>query len=178
MATSLAFDRRKITLVEILYCEEVEGTIFSLTTIVRQHTYLYQGFTSIANVDDETGVLKCVNRNGVQHASYVMMLVNNLWYPEFVPQSTTFAQVIKFNDACLSNLWHGKLDHAVQGVIQDIHKHVIGIDKPIKHNTLYKCGSCLPGKMSKTPHKRTAKKGNTKFKYNNSRNTNRTSSYR
>ena len=124
----------KITIVEILYCEKVEGTIILPTTIVRQYIHLYQGFTVIANVDDETGVLKKLKRNGVHHASYVMMLVNNPWYHEFIPQSTTFAKVNKLNDACLSNLWNGKLAHAGQGVMRDIHKHVIVIDKPIKHN--------------------------------------------
>ena len=126
----------KITLVEILYCVEMEGTIISSTTIVRQHTHLYKGFTIIANVDDETGILKFVKRNVVQHASYVMTLVNNLWYHECVPQSKTFAKVNKLNNACLSNLLQGRLAHTGQGVMRDIHKHVIGIDKPIKHNTL------------------------------------------
>ena len=41
--------------------------------------------------------------------------------------------------------------------MNEIHKHGIGIKKPIKRNPLYKCGSCLPHKMSKQPHKRTAK---------------------
>lgn len=41
--------------------------------------------------------------------------------------------------------------------MKEIHKHVIGIDKLIKNNPLYKCGSCLPARMYKTPHKRTAK---------------------
>ena len=41
--------------------------------------------------------------------------------------------------------------------MRDIHKLVIDIDKPIKQNSLYKCGSCLPGKICKTPRKRTFK---------------------
>ena len=40
--------------------------------------------------------------------------------------------------------------------MDDIHKHVICIEKKIKRNPLYKCGSYLPHKMSKQPHKRTA----------------------
>lgn len=47
----------KLTMVEMLYCTDVEGTIISLTTVVQQHTHLYQGFTIIANVDDGTGIL-------------------------------------------------------------------------------------------------------------------------
>ena len=49
----------------------------------------------------------------------------------------------------------------------DIYKHVIGIDTPIKYNLLYKCGSCLPGKMCKTPHKRTTKHNTRHKKYTN-----------
>ena len=86
-----------------------------------------------------------------------MTLVNGLWFHEFEQPTTTLATINKTNDACLSNLWHGRLAHAGQNCMRKIHKHVIGIDKPIKHNPLYKCGSCLPAKMSKTPHKRTTK---------------------
>ena len=44
-----------------------------------------------------------------------------------------------------------------RGEIIEIRKHVIGIEKPIKRNPLYKFRSYLPHKMSKQPHKRTAK---------------------
>ena len=68
----------KVTLVETLDCAEVEGIIMSPTKIVQQHTYVYQRFTIIANVDEGTGILKFVHRDGFQHVTYAMKLVNEL----------------------------------------------------------------------------------------------------
>ena len=82
---------------------------------------------------------------------------NGLWYHKFKPPSLAPAQINKMNDACLSNLWHGRLAHAGHSIMDTIHNHVIGIDKALKRNPLHKCGSCLPNKMSKSSHKRTAK---------------------
>ena len=53
------------------------------------------------------------------------------------------------NDSCLSALWHGRLGCAGNKVMDTIHKHVKGIDRPLKRNPFYKCASCLPNKMSK-----------------------------
>ena len=41
--------------------------------------------------------------------------------------------------------------------MENIHRHSIGIEKPLKRNLLYKCVPCLPNKMFKVPHKRIAK---------------------
>ena len=41
-----------------------------------------------------------------------------------------------------------------------IHKHVRGIEKPIKFNLFNKCPTCIPNKMTKQPHKRTNKQKN------------------
>ena len=94
-----------------------------------------------------------------------MTLSNKLLYYEYVQSKDTTPSVHKMNDVCLSNLWHGRLVHTGHNVMANIHKHVIGIDKPIKQNPLYKCGSCLPNKMRKASHKRAAKHKQNKEKY-------------
>ena len=127
------------TMVETLYCVEVDGIIVSPTTVVQQHSDLYQGFTIEADTDNGTGILRLMHRDGVQHISYPMTLTNGLWYHEFIPRHAATATVKRLNDACLSNLWHGRLAHAGGDIMDDIHKHVIGIDKPLIRNPLYKC---------------------------------------
>ena len=52
---------------------------------------------------------------------------------------------------------HGRLAHVGQSTTHSIHEHVIGIDRPLKQNAIYKCASCLPNKMCKQPHHRTSK---------------------
>ena len=60
----------QILCIETLYSAEVEGTIISPTTMVQQHTEQYQGFTIEANVDNGTGDLKLIHRDGVSHLTY------------------------------------------------------------------------------------------------------------
>ena len=151
------------TMVPILFSKEVDGTIVSPTTIVLHYKEKYTGFVIETNTDDGTGVLRLVHRDGVHHLTFPMTMYNSLWFHEYKPphlHSTTpphAATVNRMNDACLSNLWHGRLAHAGEDVADEIHKHVIGINKPLRRNPFHKCGSCLPAKMSKQPHKRTAK---------------------
>ena len=144
-------------MVPILFSEEVEGTIVSPTTVVQHHRADYEGFNIVANCDKGEGTLKLINRDSSQSISYHMTLRNGLWFHEYDFTSAPKATVNRLNDACRSNLWHGRLAHAGEGVMDEIHKHVIGIDRPLKRNPLNKCGSCLPSKMNKTPHKRTTK---------------------
>ena len=125
------------TMVPILFSKEVDGTIVSPTTIVLHYKEKYTGFVIETNTDDGTGVLRLVHRDGVHHLTFPMTMYNSLWFHEYKPphlHSTTpphAATVNRMNDACLSNLWHGRLAHAGEDVADEIHKHVIGINKPL-----------------------------------------------
>ena len=146
-----------LTMLVILYCAEVDEPIVSPTMVVQQNITIFQGFHIDADVDHGTGTLQLVHRDGVSHLTYPMTLRNGLWFHHYKPQIFSPTSISKLNNACLRNLWHGQLAHTGEDVMDEIHKHVIGIDKPIKCNLLYKCGSCLPHKTSKQPHKRAAK---------------------
>ena len=61
------------------------------------------------------------------------------------------------NIACYNNIWHGRFGHAGNAILSQIHKHVKGVEKPIRFTPLFKCASCLPNKMCKQPHHRTGK---------------------
>ena len=102
-------------------------------------------------------ILRLINRNPVMSISYPITLRNGLWFHEYNPSLTSTPKVGRLNDACMSNIWHGRLAHAGEDTIDEIHKHVLGIDRPLKRNPLYKCGSCLPNKISKASHKRKTK---------------------
>ena len=67
-------------------------------------------------------------------------------------------KVNQFNDSYLSALWHGRLGYAGNNVMDNIHKHVIGIDKSLRRNPFYRCPFCLPNKMYKRSLKKTARK--------------------
>ena len=63
----------------------------------------------------------------------------------------------RLNDACRSELWHGCLAHPGSDISATTHKHVIGIDRPLKKNPFYKSPSCLPNKMVRRHIARTPK---------------------
>ena len=141
-----------VLMIKTMYCEEVDGTIISPTTVVEQYNNLFQGFTIEANCDDGTGQLKFLNRDGVNHNTIAMHMDNGLWFHHYQHTEKNNPRIKRLNDACFSNLWHGRLAHVGNNVTHNIHHHVKGIDRPIKQNMFHKCGSCLPNKMSKHPH--------------------------
>ena len=87
-----------------------------------------------------------------------MTRTNDLWYHMYDPPPQPPSVVNRLNDSCKSALWHGRLGCAGNNVMDTIHRHVIGIDKPLRRNPFYKCPCCLPNKMSKRCLKKTAKK--------------------
>lgn len=144
-------------MLETLFRKEINGTIVSLTTVVQQYSNKHLGFTIITKVDEGTE-LKLIHRDSIKNITFSTTLVNGLWFHEYSPHNTGRAKINRLNDACLSNLWHTRVAHAGRDVVDTIHRHIIGIDKPLSHNTLYKYRSCLPNKLSKTPHKRVSRR--------------------
>ena len=47
-------------------------------------------------------------------------------------------------------LWHNRLGHPSQHVMENIHKYADGVPR-LKHNDLWKCASCAQGKFRKKP---------------------------
>ena len=127
-------------MVPILFSEEVDGTIISPTTIVLHYKEKYTGFVIETNTDDGNGVLRLIHRDGINHITFPMTMHNSLWFHAYSPPPKHTATINRMNDACLSNLWHGRLAHAGEDVADEIHKHVVGIDRPLKRNPFHKCG--------------------------------------
>ena len=121
----------------------------SPTTVVDQNSDKYQGFIISTNCDNEQGTLKLLHRDGVNHTTYNMFLENSLWYHRCTPTQHHIRSICKLNDACDGSLWYSRLNHVEETVISKIHKHLKGVDCPIKLNKLHKRPTCIPNKMSK-----------------------------
>ena len=65
-------------MVEMLHSADMDGIIVSPTTIVQEYIKILQSFMIETNVDNGTGVLKLVHRDGVSHLTYPMTLSNGL----------------------------------------------------------------------------------------------------
>ena len=87
------------------------------------------------------------------------MSSHDLWYHEYsyVPIKQSLPKIYRLNDACRSELWHGRLVHPGSDISATKHKHVIDVDRSLKKNMFYKCPSCLPHKMAKRHIARTSK---------------------
>ena len=144
-------------MVSIKFSKEVEGTIVSPITVMLHHCAQYEGFIIQANTDNGTRTLTLVNRNPVHSITYPMTLRNGLWFHKYSSVFAPKPTIKRLNNACISNKCHGCLAQVGNDVMDNIHKHVIGIDRPLKRNTFNKCGSCLLNKMNKQPHKRNTK---------------------
>ena len=147
-------------MVECLYSADCDGTIISPTAVVKNNATLFQGYVIVSDCDNGTGHLKLLHRDGVSHSTFPMHQQNDLWYHRFNSSSKPLATVHRMNDACLSALWHGRFGCAGNSVMEVIHKHVKGIDRPLRRNPYYRCPSCMPNKMCKRSMKqkpRTAK---------------------
>jgi len=57
----------KCTMVETLYCADVDGTIISSTIVVIQQIQLYQRFTITANINNEKGELNSQKWSTTNH---------------------------------------------------------------------------------------------------------------
>ena len=147
----------EIIMVKTLYCSDVDGTIISPTTVVEQNQDKYYGFSIENDCDKGKGILALKRRTTNKTTTYNMTLENGLWYHHYNSSSPAHASIRQLNSACYSSLWHGRLAHIGESVISQIHKHVKGIDRPIKFNSFHRCASCIPNKMSKVPHHRTNK---------------------
>ena len=143
-----------IIMVRTMYSEEVEGTIISPTTVVQQNQDKYHGFTIESDCDNGRGTLRLNGRDEADNCTYTMALENGLWFHNHNDHMKMTASIKKMNVATYNNLWHGRLGHAGDKIMSEIHNHVKGIKKPIRMAPLFKCAACLPNKMCKVPHTR------------------------
>ena len=89
-----------------------------------------------------------------------MTMSNNLWYHTIQvtkPPLTTMvaeqrknALIRSMSNRASYELWHNRLGHPSQHIMENIHKYVDGVPR-LSHNDLWKCSSCSQGKLRKTP---------------------------
>ena len=143
-------------LVPIYFCKEADGTIISPNSIQQFYKNMYHGFHMYCDCDNKCGELKFYNRDGINHTTFKSYSHNNLWYHD-IPHSTDKANISqlihpkinRLHSAARHELWHQRLIHPGERCMTEIHKHVDGIDMPLKGNCFYRCAACLQGKPKK-----------------------------
>ena len=151
-------DDGELFLVRCYYCKDVEGTILSPTNLTEQYEEQFYGWNFTANLDNGIGQLSLLSRDGVNHSHFTSYKENNLWYHYFEKPSCTTTSGInqagqaiikKLTDGAAYELWHNRLGHPGNSVMDRIHTAVRGIPK-LRRNQFYSCNACMASKFKKS----------------------------
>jgi deoxyuridine 5'-triphosphate nucleotidohydrolase len=150
-------DSGEIILIRCLYCADVSGTIISPSDVNSQYSHRYGGWTMATDHDSKTGKFRLIARDGINHLSFTSYSENNLWY-HYLDQvtaseykalgSSTKAMIKTLSNAANYELWHNRLGHPGERIMQEVHKHVTGVPK-LKRNKFYSCSACISAKFRK-----------------------------
>ena len=153
-------DNGETLMVRCLFCSEADGTIISPNDVCLQYRSKFKAYNLFAAVSGGYGHVEFLDINLQPALRYTMTMSNNLWYHTIQvpkpPLTTTAAE--RRNDALIRSmsnrasyeLWHNRLGHPSQHVMENIHKYVDGVPR-LSHNDLWKCSSCSQDKLRKTP---------------------------
>ena len=145
--------------VQAYYSKQVDGTIISPTTIVRQNIDKYTGWIQYADVRNNKGTIVLTGEPGVEDVRLPVTSINDLWYHEQSPMDkTSKATVRKLNAAAEYELWHQRTGHAGTTCLHNLHKHAKGVPK-LRGNAFYRCPICMADKLcTKVPIGKTKEK--------------------
>jgi dUTP pyrophosphatase len=142
--------------VDAYYSKDVDGTIVSPTTIIRQHSEKFSSYIQHSDCDTNTGYIKLIGRADNDNFELQLTCRNDLWYHALPCTSPSDkATINKMSSAASYELWHQRTAHVGQRVLLDLHQHATGVPK-LYGNAFYKCSSCMTGKLcTKRINKRT-----------------------
>ena len=150
------------------YSPNSDGTLLSPNAFCAQFQHLYYGYHIYGDMDKGLGEMVYLGREGIDDLVMTTYRSNNLWWhtPDTHPLCRPLAndqptgedlRANKLSNAAKWELWHQRLGHCGTRVLENLHKHVIGVPK-LQGNAFYKCPSCMSGKLcTKQP---THRKGN------------------
>ena len=147
-------------MVRCLYCSEADGTIISPNDVCVQHRKRFRAYNFFAIVNNGGyGHIELLNQELQPELKFLMTMPNNLWYHALQTpcQLETTRAAGRRHDAIVRSLssrasyelWHHRLGHPSQHIMENIYKYVDGVPR-LKHNDLWKCSSCAQGKLKKS----------------------------
>ena len=137
------------------FCPDVTETIVSPTDITLSHKNNFTAWSQFSDVITGTGNLTFYTKSGLGQAKLSLFMTNGLWYStqhvnniQPTPSTTIFPTIRNISAKAEYELWHQRLGHAGEKVLQNIHKCVDGIPNlhAHKHN-FHKCECCMRGKV-------------------------------
>jgi transposase InsO family protein len=144
-------DNGRILLVQCYYSQDVAETIISPNYIVTQNIRLYHEWKFSANHDNGSGRFQLIAHDGISNYEFTAYNENNLWFhyncgvsqkekEKLDPKLKVIVQTL--SEGTSYELWHHRLGHPGEKVMDLIHHHVKGVPK-LKKNHFYSCAACL-----------------------------------
>jgi dUTP pyrophosphatase len=144
----LTFDDGEILYVTCLYSEHAEGTILSPTAVAMQYHRFYHAWTIHADLSNNTGYLKFLHHDGLNHAQLTMYCEDGLWYHYANTNMQRTPVIRKLSTRAEFELWHHRLGHPNSTVLCKMHKYARGVPM-LKMPDFYQCTSCSYCKLRK-----------------------------
>ena len=154
-------DNGECLLVRCLYSPQSDGTILSPNDICAQYKERFKGYNFFAMVNNGGyGHVEFLNHKQKPELKFMMTMDNNLWYHVFktpkqplaskANETRQNAKIKTLTNRASYELWHNRLGHPSQHVMENLHKYADGVPR-LKHNDLWRCASCAQGKLKKSP---------------------------
>ena len=124
----------EVLLIECLYSPSIQGTIISPNAVVSQFKTKFSGYEICNDFDTRAGECKFIARDGYSHITFTTYMENNLWFHYLAPitthdrhkLSTSVKSIVNsLSDGANYELWHHRLGHPGQKVMERIHKVAI-----------------------------------------------------
>jgi dUTP pyrophosphatase len=134
-----------------LYSEQAVGTLISPTAITKQYSEVFEGWTLFANTTNSSGYMKLIHHDGINHATLPMFCEDRLWYHYLNTNDSQHIEkpsIRRLSNLSEYTLWHHRLGHPSDAVMQNMHLYDRGIPK-LKVPDFYKCQMCALGKIKK-----------------------------
>ena len=148
------------------YCPEAHGTIISPTATIRQNRHLSVGYQKWINIEHSIGHIELIPREGSDPATIPIYLHNDLCYHhhshtpiteddlQYHKHRDLFSAngdlisptVNRLSDAAKWELWHHRLAHPGNTVMEQQHKHADGVPA-LRGNAFFRCPSCMKNKL-------------------------------
>ena len=143
--------------VPVYITDDVEGTILSPTDICLHNYNNFSVWEQRSEIDSNTGSLTFLSTDNSYKAIVDLKMENGLWFSHqavvhrpFHPQSSNAAYVKTMTAEAEYELWHQRLCHPGQKVMEKIHHAVEGVPElKSKRHAFYHCDTCVHSKIQK-----------------------------
>jgi deoxyuridine 5'-triphosphate nucleotidohydrolase len=140
----------EILWVKTYYSAELDGTLISPTTLVRQHSDRFSGWMQYSDLDCDTGKIVLIGKGAQADVKFKIISQNDLWYhdPKCIGPipSDVKPRINRLTSAAQYELWHQRTAHAGASTLESLHLHAKGVPK-VRGNAFFRCPSCMAGKL-------------------------------